>query len=104
MPLSVVLSILQLLPQEAFIARLVNKACREVFSKHCCIHANYADLPLWVLREFYSSLRSDFERKQLVTARAGLGKQKHVNDACGHVRLCQDSAPPAAAALLHFVR
>jgi hypothetical protein len=74
LPLSVVLSILQLLPQEAFISRLVNKSCRDVFNKYRSIQANYADLPLWVLREFHSSLRSDFERKQLLTARASQGE------------------------------
>jgi hypothetical protein len=77
LPLSVVLSILQLLPQEAFIARLVNKASRLVFDEHRRIHANYADLPHWVLREFHSSLRSDFDRKQLLTARAGKGLLPH---------------------------
>jgi hypothetical protein len=75
LPVSVVLSILQLLPQEAFVARLVNNACRDVFNKHRSIQASYADLPLWVLREFHSSLRSDFDRKQLLTARASQGTQ-----------------------------
>jgi hypothetical protein len=82
LPLSVVLSILQLLTQEAFIARLVNKASRFVFDKHRSIHANYADLPHWVLREFHSSLRSDFERKQLLTARASQGWLRY------YARLC----------------
>eukprot|EP00882_Tetradesmus_deserticola_P005181 GHRQ01005457.1.p1 GENE.GHRQ01005457.1~~GHRQ01005457.1.p1 ORF type:complete len:258 (+),score=35.48 GHRQ01005457.1:82-774(+) len=73
LPVSVVLSILQLLPQEAFVARLLSKSCRDVFDRHRSIQANYADLPHWVLREFYSSLKSDFERKQLLTTRAGQG-------------------------------
>jgi hypothetical protein len=82
LPLSVVLSILQLLPQEAFVARLVNKASRLAFDKHRTLHANYADLPHWVLREFYSSLLSHFERKQLLTARAGQGRLGHQVQQC----------------------